>query len=270
MAPVIRAMRAALPAARHVIVHTEQHYDPEMSEIFFGNLALPEPDYFLGVGSGTHGAQTARALEGIERVIEVESPDALVVAGDVNSTLAAALAAAKLAIPVAHVESGLRSYDRSMPEEINRIVADRFARWCFTHSPEARDNLLAEGVPAENIHFVGNTMIDSLVRCEDQIRGSRIHHRIGVRPGAYVLVTLHRPRLVDGPLLDEAMSSLAVLSKRIPVVFPLHPRTLAKLRLPAVAKGLHLVRAQSYLDFLALELSATAVVTDSGGVQEET
>ena len=272
MAPVLHELRLRLPSARHVLVHTGQHYDREMSEVFFEELGLPEPDYFLGVGSGTHGVQTGRALERIEAVLVSERPNLVIVAGDVNSTLAGALAAAKLLIPIAHVESGLRSFDRTMPEEINRILVDQISDSCFTHSPEAADNLLAEGIPAERIHFVGNTMIDTLVRLRQRIDASDVHERLGLSPGRYVLTTLHRPRVTDGPLLTPVATSLAALSKQLPVVFPVHPRTRLRLReveLPP-SPEFHLIDPVGYLDFLALEAAAAAVVTDSGGVQEET
>jgi UDP-N-acetylglucosamine 2-epimerase (non-hydrolysing) len=271
-APVFHELRLRLPDARHVLVHTGQHYDRDMSEIFFEELGLPEPDYFLGVGSGSHGAQTGRALERIESVLQEERPDLLVVAGDVNSTLAGALAAAKLLIPIAHVESGLRSFDRTMPEEINRMLVDQISAWCFTHSPEAADNLVREGIRSQQIFFVGNTMIDTLVRLRSRIEASDVHDRLGVSPGRYLLTTLHRPRVTDGPLLAPVASALAELSTQLPVVFPVHPRTrarLAEIRLPP-APDLLLLDPVGYLDFLALEAEAAAVLTDSGGVQEET
>lgn len=272
MAPVFHELRLRLPDARHVVVHTGQHYDREMSEIFFDELGLPEPDYFLAVGSGSHGAQTGRALERIETVLVEERPDLVIVAGDVNSTLAGALAASKLLIPVAHVESGLRSFDRTMPEEINRILTDQVSDWCFIHSPEAVDNLLREGVGSERIFFVGNTMIDTLERLRPRIDASNVHDRLKLVPGRYVLATLHRPRVTDGPLLGPVVSSLARLSHELPVVFPVHPRTrmrLAGLELPS-APDLQLLEPVGYVDFLALQAAATAVITDSGGVQEET
>jgi UDP-N-acetylglucosamine 2-epimerase (non-hydrolysing) len=272
MAPVLHELSMRLPGVRHVLVHTGQHYDREMSDIFFEELGLPDPDYLLGVGSGAHGAQTARALEATEAVLANERPHLVIVAGDVNSTLAAALAAAKLHIPIAHVESGLRSFDRTMPEEINRLVVDQLSTWCFTHSPEAADNLLREGVAPERIFFAGNTMIDTLLRMLPRVHASDIHARVGVEHGRYVLVTLHRPAVTDGALLGAVASSLAALSDELPVVFPVHPRTRA--RLPDVvrprAPGLHLLDPVGYVDFLALEAGAAAVVTDSGGVQEET
>jgi UDP-N-acetylglucosamine 2-epimerase (non-hydrolysing) len=270
MAPVVAALRTMLPTALHVVVHTGQHYDPMLSSVFVDELQLPKPDYLLGVGSGDHGAQTARALAGIEEVLRNEQPAAVVVAGDVNSTLAGALAAVKLEIPVAHVEAGLRSFDRSMPEEVNRVLVDQVSRWCFTHSPEARDNLLREGIAPERIHSVGNTMIDTLVWIRPHIARSDVHNRIGVARRRYVLATLHRPALVDGHLLVPTLESLARLAASIPVVFPVHPRTRARMPVGFAADGLHLIDPVGYVDFLALEEAAYAVVTDSGGVQEET
>ena len=269
MAPVIEGLRARLPAARHVGVHTGQHYDHEMSDVFFAELGVPEPDHLLHVGSDTHGAQTARALERLERVMLDDPPDVVVVPGDVNSTLAAALAAAKLGIPVAHIESGLRSFDWTMPEEINRVLVDRVSRWCFTHSPEALRNLVREGIAAERVFDVGNTMIDSLLRMRARVRRSDVHRRLGIPQGGYILVTLHRPALVDGPLLGEALRELESLSHRYPVIFPMHPRTRARASLPA-GSSLHLLDPVGYIDFLALQGAACAVLTDSGGVQEET
>ncbi len=271
MAPVVDRLRAALPLARHVGVHTGQHYDRAMSDLFFAELGVPAPDHLLGVGSGTHGAQTGRALERLERVMLDDRPDVVIVPGDVNSTLAAALAAAKLGVPVAHIESGLRSYDWSMPEEINRVLVDRLSRWCFTHSPEARENLAREGISATRVHEVGNTMIDSLVRMRVRIERSDIHQRLGLSPAGYFLVTLHRPALVDGPLLMEALIELDALSRTHPVVFPMHPRTRARASaFTPSGSELYLVDAVGYVDFLALERHARAVITDSGGVQEET
>ncbi len=269
-APVYHELQRQLPSARQVIVHTGQHYDREMSDVFLDELGLPEPDHWLGVGSGGHGAQTGRALERLEAVLESEQPRLVVVVGDVNSTLAGALAAVKLGIPVAHIEAGLRSFDRTMPEEINRVLVDQIATWCFIHSPEAESNLLREGVPRECIFFVGNTMIDSLVRLRPKVGASNVHDRLGLQPGGYVLVTLHRPALVDGPLLERALASLAALSRELAVVFPLHPRTRARMRKVPAPPELHLIDPVGYIDFLALEAGAAAVITDSGGVQEET
>jgi UDP-N-acetylglucosamine 2-epimerase (non-hydrolysing) len=271
MAPVVREMRARAPDLRHIIVHTGQHYDPEMSGIFFEELGLPEPDHLLGVGSGSHGAQTARALERLEAVLAEIQPRAVVVPGDVNSTLAAALAAAKLQIPIAHLEAGLRSFDRTMPEELNRLLVDQLSRWCFTHSPEAAVNLAREGIDGDRVQFVGNTMIDTLVALRHRIGDSNIHAKLGVEHRGYLLATLHRPALVDGPLFEPMMEALVNLARQLPVLFPIHPRTRSRLSSEiADAPGLLLVNPVGYVDFLALETYAAGVLTDSGGVQEET
>ncbi len=272
MAPVIAAMRGVDPGGHHVLVHTGQHYDRLMSGIFLEQLGVPEPDHMLGVGSGTHAAQLAGILEAIAPVLEAERPDLVIVPGDVNSTLAAALACAHLQIPLAHVESGLRSYDRSMPEEVNRVLTDQVSELLFTHSPEAERNLAAEGIAAERVRLVGNTMIDSLVALEGKFSDRRACAAHGLEPGSYLLVTLHRPALVDGPLLGPAIEALAAVSESMPVLFPVHPRTRAALG-PAAAElpeGLRLVDPVGYLDFLSLEADAAAVLTDSGGIQEET
>jgi UDP-N-acetylglucosamine 2-epimerase (non-hydrolysing) len=270
-APVIGALRARHPEGRHTIVHTGQHYDRLMSEVFLEELGVPAPDYMLEVGSGSHAAQTARTMERLEPVLADERPDLVVVPGDVNSTLAATLTAVKMGLPVAHIESGLRSFDMTMPEEVNRIVADRFADWLFLHSPEAVTNLRREGIPDERMHMVGNTMIDSLVALEDRFRSAGSAARLGVELGSYVLVTLHRPALVDGPLLGETVAQLAALAQQMPVVFPVHPRTRKMMEgLEPDAPGLHLVDPLGYVDFLSLVADARAVLTDSGGIQEET
>ncbi len=270
MAPVIAALRARLPDAAHVIVHTGQHYDRAMSDVFIGQLGIPEPDHLLGVGSGTHAQQTARVMERIEPIFEAARPDIVIVPGDVNSTLAASLVAAKLCIATAHLEAGLRSFDRTMPEEINRIVADAFAEVLLAHSDEALVNLEREGIDSSRVHLVGNTMIDSLVACENRFRDLRVAESLGLSPGEYVLVTLHRPALVDGPLLKEVMERLEKLSKVAPVVFPVHPRTRARLEGWSSGTGVKLLDPLGYLEFLSLEADAGAALTDSGGVQEET
>jgi UDP-N-acetylglucosamine 2-epimerase (non-hydrolysing) len=272
-APVIAAMRARHPDGRHVIVHTGQHYDRAMSEVFFEELGVPTPDHMLEVGSGTHAVQTARTMERLEPVILAEEPDLLVVPGDVNSTLAAVLVASKMGLPVAHVESGLRSFDMTMPEEVNRIVADRFSEYLFMHSEEAVGNLRAEGIPEERMHMVGNTMIDTLVALRDRIDAADSPGKLGVAPGGYTLVTLHRPALVDGPLLPETVARLAALSEQMPVVFPVHPRTRKMMEAAgggAEAPNLLLSEPLGYVDFLSLVAGAGAVLTDSGGIQEET
>jgi UDP-N-acetylglucosamine 2-epimerase (non-hydrolysing) len=210
-------------------------------------------------------------MERLEPVLEDERPDLVMVPGDVNSTLAAALTAVKMQIPVAHIESGLRSFDRTMPEEINRIVADVLAEYLFLHSDEAVENLRAEGIPDERMHFVGNTMIDTLAALERRFREDGAADRIGVEPGTFLLVTLHRPALVDGPLLVDAMAQLASVAREMPVVFPVHPRTRKMLDgLDVDAPGLHLTDPLGYIGFLSLLADAGAVLTDSGGIQEET
>lgn len=270
MAPVIAEMRRRAPGARHVLVHTGQHYDRLMSDIFLDELDLPPPDYELGVGSASHAVQTARIMEQIEPVLQKEHPDLVIVPGDVNSTLAVALVAVKLGIPLAHVEAGLRSFDRRMPEEINRIVADQFSEFLFIHCDDARQNLAAEGVDERRVHFVGNTMIDSLVRLEPRFRSLHTARRWQLQPREYLLVTLHRPNLVDTELLGAVMTQLIGLARDLPVVFPVHPRTRKMLGDVAVDSRIELLDPLGYLDFLSLEADAAAVLTDSGGVQEET
>jgi UDP-N-acetylglucosamine 2-epimerase (non-hydrolysing) len=269
-APVLAALRARMPDARHVLVHTGQHYDRLMSDVFLEELGVPEPDHVLGIGSGSHAVQTARAMERLEPVIEHERPDLVIVPGDVNSTLAAALVAAKLNVRLAHLEAGLRSFDRTMPEEVNRVVADGLAEVLFLHSHEAIDNLRAEGADDRRMWLVGNTMIDSLVAMEPRFRAAGAARRLGLRPGNYLLVTLHRPALVDGPLLADVMRQLGELASTLPVVFPVHPRTRARLGTDDLPAGVLLSEPLGYIDFLSLEADAAAVLTDSGGVQEET
>jgi UDP-N-acetylglucosamine 2-epimerase (non-hydrolysing) len=269
MAPVIGALRARFPDWPATIVHTGQHYDRLMSEIFLEELGVPEPDHLLGVGSGTHGQQIARVLERLDPVIEAERPDLVIVPGDVNSTLAAAICAARQGVPVAHVESGLRSFDRSMPEETNRIGVDHLSALCFLHCDEAIENLRAEGVGDERMKFVGNTMIDTLVALEERIRERGTAASLELERGSYLLVTLHRPALVDGPLLDEAMTRLSEVGRELPVVFPVHPRT-RKMLAGSEHPNVSLIDPIGYLDFLSLEADAAAVLTDSGGIQEET
>jgi UDP-N-acetylglucosamine 2-epimerase (non-hydrolysing) len=269
-APVVSAIARTRPDWSHVLVHTGQHYDRMMSDIFLEQLGVPEPDHMLGVGSGSHAVQTARVMERIEPVLIEEQPDLMIVPGDVNSTLAATLVAVKLQIPVAHLESGLRSFDRTMPEEINRIVADEFAELLFLHSDEAIDNLRAEGIPDQRMFFVGNTMIDSLVAMEERFRSAETAKQVGATPGDYLLVTLHRPALVDGPLLPVVLERLGEVAAELPVVFPVHPRTRKMMEGLSLHPGIRLIDPVSYLDFLSLEADAAAALTDSGGVQEET
>jgi UDP-N-acetylglucosamine 2-epimerase (non-hydrolysing) len=274
MAPVIAALDEHADVTQR-IVHTGQHYDQRMSAEMLSDLELPEPDVFLGVGSGTHGEQTARALEAVERVLLEERPDLVCVGGDVNSTLAVALAAAKLRIPVAHVEAGLRSFDWTMPEEINRVLTDRLSDILFTHSPEAATNLAGEGIDPDRVRFVGNTMIDSLRRFEARAAERRPWRTLSLRRGEYVLVTLHRPSNVDaGPQLRRVVAALVRLAAHAGVVFPVHPRTTERLRAEnlladLLRAGIECVEPLGYLDFLGLEIGSGAIVTDSGGVQEE-
>jgi UDP-N-acetylglucosamine 2-epimerase (non-hydrolysing) len=274
MAPVVTALERR-EVFRQVIVHTGQHYDSRMSDDVLADLDFPDVDVFLGVGSGTHGVQTARVLSEFERVLIELEPDLVVVAGDVNSTLACALAASKLGIAVAHVEAGLRSFDWTMPEEVNRVLTDRLSDTLFTHSPEAADNLEAEGIGQGRVHFVGNTMIDSLRRCEKRALALAAWEKVGLAERSYVLVTLHRPSNVDDLVrLSAIVDGLVGLSAHAPVVFPIHPRTRARLaedgglaRLEAA--GVACIEPVAYLEFLSLQAGAGAIVTDSGGVQEE-
>lgn len=271
MAPVIAALRELDPGGRHALVHTGQHYDRMMSEVFLEELGVPAPDHMLGVGSGTHAEMLARVLSAIAPVIESEDPELVIVPGDVNSTLAAALACAHLRVPLAHVEAGLRSFDRSMPEEVNRVLTDQVSDLLFTHSPEALTNLEREGVGGERVRFVGNTMIDSLVALRGRFAERRACAQFGLEPGSYLLVTLHRPALVDGELLGPAVAELSSIAARMPVLFPVHPRTRARLcEADDLPGDLHLIDPVGYLDFLSLEADARAVLTDSGGIQEET
>jgi UDP-N-acetylglucosamine 2-epimerase (non-hydrolysing) len=271
LAPVARALEAR--GASHVVVHTGQHYDPEMSETFFRDLRLPRPDHALAVGSASHARQTAAIMERFEPLCETIAPDLVLVYGDVNSTVAAALVAAKLGVKVGHVEAGLRSRDRAMPEELNRIVTDHLADLLFAPSPDAVENLRAEGVPKEQVHFVGNVMIDSLVVALAAARALEAPRRHGVPKGEYTLVTLHRPANVDDPAtLCELLAALAQLSKDGPVLFPVHPRTRGRMQSLGDTRtnGVRLVEPLPYLEMLSLVDDARLVLTDSGGLQEET
>jgi UDP-N-acetylglucosamine 2-epimerase (non-hydrolysing) len=273
-APVHRALRELEPAAELRLLHTEQHYDEAMSAIFFDELGLPRPDESLGVGSGTHAEQTARALVAVETALAERRPDVVVVAGDVNSTLAAALAAVKLGLPVVHIESGLRSFDLTMPEEHNRRLTDHLSALLLAHSESAVENLAREGIRGAAVQLVGNTMIDSLLEHVDAARVGRPWERYGLEPRDYGLVTLHRPALVDDPArLRSVAVRLSELSREFPLVFPVHPRTrhrLEELRLDVADDRLVLSEPVGYHDFLGLEAEARFVLTDSGGVQEET
>ncbi len=255
------------------LVHTGQHYDAAMSGSFFEDLGIPVPDFNLGVGSGSHAEQTAEVLRRIEPLLLQERPDVVIVVGDVNSTLAASLAAVKLCIPVAHVEAGLRSFDRTMPEEINRLVTDSVSDLLFTTEPAAEQNLRREGVPDSKVHFVGNVMIDSLLANLERSRTLDLPERVGLRQGGYAVLTLHRPSNVDRPeRLRVLFSLLEAIHKEIPVVFPVHPRTAAAIARTLGDTTLRLLTLEplGYLEFLRLMADAKLVLTDSGGVQEET
>lgn len=276
IAPLIEAMRKQ-PRIHQQLLHTGQHYDDKMSQIFFDELSLPRPDIYLGIGSGSHAEQTARVMLAFEKILLDDRPDVVVVVGDVNSTLACAITAAKLWIPVAHVEAGLRSFDRQMPEEINRIVTDALSDYLFTTSRDANENLQRENIPQEKIFFVGNVMIDTLLKHRDKARLLHTPAHFGLDAGHYALLTLHRPSNVDDPVvLSGLLDALIEIQQTLPILFPIHPRTRQRLqefgfseRL-ASAPALHLVEPLGYLEFLDLMMHARLVFTDSGGIQEET
>jgi UDP-N-acetylglucosamine 2-epimerase (non-hydrolysing) len=277
LAPVVRALEAE-GRLRARIVHTGQHYDAGMSDVFFAELGIPAPAACLEVGSGPQGAQTARILERYEQLLLGGRPDATVVFGDVNSTVACALAATKLGVPVAHVEAGLRSFDRTMPEEVNRVLTDAMADLLLVSEPSGIDNLAREGVPASKVKLVGNVMIDTLALQVPAARARRAAERYGLRDGHYGVVTLHRPSNVDDPaVLGSLVELLHELAHQLPLVFPLHPRTVEAARMAGLAgrlapgqERLVCLPPQPYLDMLSLTASARVVLTDSGGVQEET
>jgi UDP-N-acetylglucosamine 2-epimerase (non-hydrolysing) len=276
-APVYRALRELDPAYELRLIHTGQHYDAEMSDVFIGELGLPRPHAFLDVGSGTHGEQTAKALAGTEKVLLEERPSLVVVAGDVNSTLACAVDCAKLRIPCAHVEAGLRSFDMDMPEEVNRIVTDRLCDILLTPSADGDENLRKEGTPEERIFRVGNVMIDTLLDHLPAARQTGSVQKLGLEPGNYAVVTLHRPSNVDDPgTLRGIIGALEQIQRELPVVFPAHPRTRKRFEEFGLAerigsmKRLRVCEPLGYLDFLGLTSQARLVLTDSGGLQEET
>jgi len=275
IAPIHRAMLAS-GDAEPIFVHTGQHYDPSMSAVFLDELGLPQPDYAIGVGSGSHAEQTAGVLVGVERIACQVKPDVVVVVGDVNSTLAAALAAAKLDIPVAHVEAGLRSFDRAMPEEINRLLTDALSTFLFATSGEDVDNLMAEGVSAHRVFLVGNVMIDSLVDTLPRAERSTIVEDLSLTPAGYVVATLHRPSTVDRPdRLRSALGALADVGATVPVVLVSHPRSTKKIEASDLLRlfdgtRLRMLEPLGHTDFVALLRCAGAVITDSGGIQEET
>lgn len=276
IAPLVEEIQC-YPDIRQTLLHTGQHYDAKMSQVFFDELAIPRPDIYLGIGSGSHAEQTARVMVAFEQVLLERRPDVVVVVGDVNSTLACAVTAAKLWIPVAHVEAGLRSFDRKMPEEINRIVTDALADFLFTTSRGAGVNLQREGVPAEKIFFVGNVMIDTLMKHRARAVALGTPAKFGLQPDNYALLTLHRPSNVDIPeVLAGILNALATIQQEIPILFPAHPRTVKRIKEFGFQEGLtgcpnlHLVEPLGYLEFLDLMAHARLMVTDSGGIQEET
>ncbi len=277
VAPLVAVMKQRPENFLPLVVHTGQHYDAAMSDAFFQDLDLPTPDRHLGVGSGSHAAQTAAVIERFEPVVLEEKPDWVVVVGDVNSTLACSLVCVKLGIKVAHVEAGLRSRDRTMPEEINRLLTDQIADLLLTPSPDADRNLLAEGITPQRIRFVGNIMIDSLLKNLERAKQSQVTKEMGLREREYAVLTLHRPSNVDHPeTFKRILTALEKVSDATPVIFPVHPRTrktISELGLServANMKNLRLIDPLGYLDFLSLYSTARLVLTDSGGVQEET
>jgi UDP-N-acetylglucosamine 2-epimerase (non-hydrolysing) len=273
VAPLLHALRDC-GWCRPLLVHTGQHYDPQMSDVFLRQLGLPPPDIHLGVGSGTHAEQTAGVMLAYERVCLARPPRWVVVAGDVNSTAACTLVAKKLCLPVAHLEAGLRSGDRTMPEEINRLVTDAIADLLWTPSEDADANLRREGVPAGKIARVGNIMIDSFEMLRETIAGCRYDERLGLAHGGFGVVTMHRPANVDDPAALAAVAAqLAAVSQRLPLVFPVHPRTRRRLAEFALADRLGatlLIEPLGYVEFMSLVTASRLVLTDSGGVQEET
>jgi len=276
VAPLMTAMQRRPTQFQPVLVHTGQHYDSTMSDMFFRDLAIPDADIYLGVGSGSHAAQTAAVMQAFEPILEREKPDWVVVVGDVNSTLACALVAVKLGVKVAHVEAGLRSRDRSMPEEINRLLTDQLSDLLLTPSKDADANLLAEGISGNRIRMVGNIMIDTLLSNLDRVKASTVRTRLGIENIQYAVLTLHRPSNVDeSASFAGIIEALAEIGKRLPVIFPAHPRTtkmIAELGLGSAierARNVRLIEPLGYLDFLALLRDARLALTDSGGIQEE-
>ena len=271
-APVYRACAAR--GHSQLLVHTGQHYDEKMSQLFFDDLRLPRPDVNLEVGSGSHAVQTAEVMKRFEPVVLEDRPDLVLVVGDVNSTLACALTASKLLVPVAHVEAGLRSHDRSMPEEINRVLTDAISDWLFVTEPSGLEHLRKEGVPGDRVFFVGNVMMDTLVACRPRIDASPVLERLGVQPGHYAVLTLHRPANVDEPkTLRRLMGAVERLQREVPFIFPVHPRTqrtMAAYQQGGAMPNLRFTEPLVYLDFMKLLSCARLVLTDSGGVQEET
>jgi len=292
-APLMREFKRHKSYLNVLLVHTGQHYDKEMSKSFFNDLKLTEPDIYLGVGSGTHAEQTGKIMIKLEKVCFQEKPDLVIVVGDVNSTIACALVAAKLCIPLAHIEAGLRSFDRTMPEEINRVLTDQISDYLFTTCEDANQNLINEGIPENKIFFVGNVMIDTLHNHMEIAKNSIILEKLGLRKNnnikKYAIVTLHRPSNVDYPkILEGILNALNELAKEIPVIFPAHPRTIKQIKkfklvemvnyeenffsneINNTNRKILVIPPLGYLDFLFLMSNSAIVLTDSGGIQEET
>jgi UDP-N-acetylglucosamine 2-epimerase (non-hydrolysing) len=277
IAPIMAEIGRYPHTFKQILVHTGQHYDEELSQVFFNELNIPRPDAYLGVGSGSHADQTAKVMLAFEPVLLHEQPDLVLVVGDVNSTLACTLVAKKLGVAVAHVEAGLRSFDHTMPEEINRVLTDQMASLLFTTERSAKDNLIREGVTDEKIHFVGNVMIDTLLKHKDRAMALDVLARFDVEPKKFALLTLHRPANVDKPgVLAGLLDGLAEIQQRIPILFPAHPRTIKQVRQYgfeeslAAMSNLRLTEPLSYLEFFNFMANARMVLTDSGGIQEET
>ena len=277
IAPIHRRMQQNGSALQPFLVHTGQHYDERMSKFFFNDLELPQPDVYLGVGSGSHAEQTAKIMVEFEKICLDNKPDLVLVVGDVNSTMACSIVASKLWIPVAHVEAGLRSFDRQMPEEINRLVTDALADYLFLTEKSGKQNLRHEGVPESKMHFVGNVMIDSLIAFTEKARDSRIMDQLNLQPNRFVLITLHRPSNVDEPqAFTRILDAFEEIQRELPIVFPIHPRAQKNLENFGLSErvksmpNLKLLPPMGYLDFINLEMNCAFVVTDSGGLQEET
>jgi UDP-N-acetylglucosamine 2-epimerase (non-hydrolysing) len=275
IAPLARAFKKYKKEVKHLICHTGQHFDQRMSEIFFDQLQMPHPDFNLGVGGGSHAGQTARIMLGLEQVLSEECPDLVIVPGDVNSTLAASLVASKMGIPIAHIEAGLRSFDKTMPEEINRIVTDVVSDYLFVTEHSGISNLRNEGMDESKIHFVGNTMIDTLDAHYKAIEACGITGEMGLTQGHYIVATFHRPSNVDEPeALRELIETLSQLAKERTLVFPVHPRTRKNIKKygldKKMPKGFIITEPLGYIEFLSLMRYAELVITDSGGIQEET
>ena len=267
--PVMDALEAG--GAEVILVHTGQHYDPAMNDVFFADLGIRKPDHFLQVGSASHAVQTGKVMAAFEPLVSELAPDVVVVVGDVNSTVGCALVTAKSGALLAHVEAGLRSRDWSMPEEVNRVVTDRVSDYLFAPSPDAVENLRAEGYRDDQIRLAGNVMVDTLLANLDRARASDVLARLGLARGSYALVTLHRPANVDDPAaLAALLAALGEIAERCPVVLPAHPRAAGRLAEAGISRRIQVIPPAGYLDFIALQASARLVLTDSGGVQEET